>query len=192
MQIEKYTDRLKTLIQSAQSLAQRSGHQQFSPLHMLEALLDEEERFAANLLEACGASVAQMEDGVDHELGQLPKVEGQGAGQIYLAPEMARVFDQAEKMSRQAGDSFVTVEYMLMARATKAALSSTFPRVGRDTIEAERGHRQCPQRPQGGEGIRRGRLRRLEKGHSIKDGDTVTVRDGQLAINRNKLAQAAW
>jgi ATP-dependent Clp protease ATP-binding subunit ClpB len=58
----------------------------------------------------------------------LPKVEGQGAGQIYLAPEMARVFDQAEKMSRQAGDSFVTVGYMLMARATKAALSSTFSR----------------------------------------------------------------
>jgi ATP-dependent Clp protease ATP-binding subunit ClpB len=122
MQIEKYTDRLKTLIQSAQSLAQRSGHQQFSPLHMLKALLDDEERFAANLLEACGASVAQVEDGVDHELGKLPKVEGQGAGQIYLAPEMARVFDQAEKMSQQAGDSFVTVEYMLLALATERGI----------------------------------------------------------------------
>src|SRR3954454_11299938 len=107
MQFEKYTDRLKTLIQEAQSLAQRSGHQQFNPLHMLKALLDDEERFVANLIEASGASVAQVEQSVDHELEKLPRVEGQGAGQIYLAPEMARVFDQAEKLSQKAGDSFV-------------------------------------------------------------------------------------
>jgi ATP-dependent Clp protease ATP-binding subunit ClpB len=124
MQIEKYTDRLKTLIQEAQSLAQRSGHQQFSPLHMLKALLDDEERFVANLIEASGASVAQVEQSVDHELEKLPRVEGQGAGQIYLAPEMARVFDQAEKLSQKAGDSFVTVEYMLLALAVEGGVAA--------------------------------------------------------------------
>jgi ATP-dependent Clp protease ATP-binding subunit ClpB len=117
MQIEKYTDRLKTLLEGAQNLAQRSAHQQLTPVHVLKALLDDEERFVPNLIEACGASVAQVEQAVDRELGKLPKIEGGGAGQIYLAPETARLFEQAEKLSQKAGDSFVTVEYMLLALA---------------------------------------------------------------------------
>src|SRR5256885_11051122 len=125
MQIEKYTDRLKTLVQAAQSLALRNGHQQLTPLHVLKALLDDEERPAANLIEASGSSSAQVIQAVDRELAKLPKVEGGGAGQIYLAPETARLFDQAEQLSQKAGDQFVTVEYMLLAVAlssgTKAA-----------------------------------------------------------------------
>jgi ATP-dependent Clp protease ATP-binding subunit ClpB len=117
MQIEKYSDRLKTLIQSAQTLALRAGHQQLTPLHVLKAVLDDEERLAANLIEAAGGSAAQVGRDVDLELAKLPKVEGAGAGQIYLAPETARLFDQAEQLSEKAGDSFVTVEYMLLALA---------------------------------------------------------------------------
>jgi ATP-dependent Clp protease ATP-binding subunit ClpB len=117
MQIEKYTDRLKTLIQSAQSLALRSGHQQLTPLHILKALLDDEERLAANLIDAAAGNAAQVQQAVDLELRKLPSVEGSGAGQIYLAPETARLFDQAEQISQKAGDSFVTVEYMLLAVA---------------------------------------------------------------------------
>jgi ATP-dependent Clp protease ATP-binding subunit ClpB len=60
MQIEKYSDRLKTLIQSAQTLALRAGHQQLTPLHVLKALLDDEERLAANLIEAAGGSATQV------------------------------------------------------------------------------------------------------------------------------------
>src|SRR4029079_14534275 len=82
---------------------------------MLKALLDDQERFAAHLIEACGAKIAMVEEGVERELGKLPKIEGQGAGQLYLAPEMARVFEQAEKLSQKAGDFFVTLEYMLLA-----------------------------------------------------------------------------
>src|SRR4030081_3264386 len=117
MQIEKYTDRLKTLIQSAQTLAMRSGHQQFTPLHVLKALLDDEDRLAANLIDASGATAAQVVQAVDVELAKLPKVEGSGAGQIYMAPETARLFDQAEQLAEKAGDAFVTVEYMLLAVA---------------------------------------------------------------------------
>ena len=117
MQIEKYTDRLKTLIQAAQSLAQRSGHQQLTPLHILKGLLDDDERLAANLIGAAGGNAAQVQQQVDMELGKLPSVEGGGAGQLYLAPETARLFDEAEKMAQKAGDSFVTVEYMLLAVA---------------------------------------------------------------------------
>jgi len=117
MQIEKYSDRLKTLIQSAQTLALRGGHQQLTPLHVLKALLDDEQRLAANLIEAAGGSATQVGREVDLELAKMPKVEGAGAGQIYLAPETARLFDQAEQLSEKAGDSFVTVEYMLLALA---------------------------------------------------------------------------
>ena len=124
MQIEKYTDRLKELIQAAQALAQRNGHQQLSPLHMLKALLDDQERFAAHLIEASGAKVAAVEDALERELNKLPKIEGQGAGQLYLAPEMARVFDQAEKLSQKAGDSFVTLEYMLLALAVEQSAAA--------------------------------------------------------------------
>src|SRR4051794_23174695 len=117
MQIEKYTDRLKTLVQSAQSLALRNGHQQITPLHVLKVLLDDEDRLAANLIEATGASATLVSQAVERELAKLPKVEGSGAGQVYLAPETARLFDQAEQLSEKAGDKFVTVEYMLLALA---------------------------------------------------------------------------
>src|SRR5882762_5097345 len=117
MQIEKYSDRLKTLIQSAQTLALRGGHQQLTPLHVLKTLLDDEDRLSGNLIEAAGGSATQVAREVDLELAKLPKVEGAGAGQIYLAPETARLFDQAEQLSQKAGDSFVTVEYMLLALA---------------------------------------------------------------------------
>ncbi|MEA2905669.1 MAG: ATP-dependent Clp protease ATP-binding subunit ClpB [Alphaproteobacteria bacterium] len=117
MQIEKYTDRLKALVQSAQSLALRNGHQQITPLHVLKALLDDDDHLTANLVEAAGGTASVVSQAVERELAKLPKVEGSGAGQVYLAPETARLFDQAEQLSQKAGDSFVTVEYMLLALA---------------------------------------------------------------------------
>jgi ATP-dependent Clp protease ATP-binding subunit ClpB len=124
MQIEKYTDRLKTLVQAAQSLALRNGHQQLTPLHLLKVLLDDEERLAVNLVEATGSPAAPVVQAVDRELAKLPKIEGAGAGQIYLAPETARLFDQAEQLSQKAGDQFVTVEYMLLALALASGTSA--------------------------------------------------------------------
>src|SRR5260221_2636429 len=117
MQIEKYSDRLKTLIQSAQTLALRGGHPQLTPLHVLKALLDDEQRLAANLIEAAGGSATQVGREVDLELAKMPKVEGAGVGQIYLAPETARLCDQAEQLSERAGNSLVTVESMPLALA---------------------------------------------------------------------------
>ena len=114
MQIEKYTDRLKAVVQAAQTLALRSGHQQFTPLHVAKALLDDQDGLAANLIAASGGPVDQVKQAVDRELAKLPKVED-GSGQIYLAPETARLFDQSEQMAQKAGDSFVTAEYVLLA-----------------------------------------------------------------------------
>src|SRR6202790_29971 len=124
MQIEKYTDRLKSLIEAAQSLALRNGHQQLTPLHVLKALLDDQDRLAANLIEAAGGTVTPVEQAIDRELAKLPRVEGGGAGQVYLAPETARLFDQAEKLSQQFGDSFVTAEHMLLALALSAGTTA--------------------------------------------------------------------
>lgn len=117
MNIEKYTERSRGFIQSAQSLAMREGHQQFSTLHLLKVLLDDNEGLAAGLIDrACGNSRAILK-ATEEGLNKVPKVSGGGAGQIYLAPELARTFDAAEKAGGKAGDSFVTVERLLLGLA---------------------------------------------------------------------------
>ncbi len=120
MQIEKYTSRSRGFLENAQGLALRSGHQRFTPEHLLKVLLDDEEGLAANLIRAAGGRPDQALAKTEEALAALPKVEGSGAGQVYLAPETARVLDQAEKLAEKAGDSFVTAETMLLALATSA------------------------------------------------------------------------
>ena len=115
MNIEKYTDRSKGFIQSAQSLALREGHQQFTPEHILKVLLDDPEGLAAGLIDRAGGNSRQALTAVEAALGKMPKVTGGGSGQVYLAPTTARVFDSAEKIAEKAGDSFVTVERLLLA-----------------------------------------------------------------------------
>src|SRR5690242_3878347 len=117
MNFDKYTDRARGFIQSAQSLALREGHQQFAPEHLLKVLLDDPEGLAAGLIDRSGGSSREALSAVEAALAKLPKVSGGGAGQIYLAPELARVFDQAEKVAEKAGDSYVTVERLLLALA---------------------------------------------------------------------------
>src|SRR5471032_210307 len=114
MNIEKYTERARGFIQSAQSLAVRDGHQQFSPLHMLKVLLDDSEGLAGGLIDRAGGNSRAILKATEDALNKLPKVSGSGAGQVYLAPELARAFDAAEKASEKAGDSFVTVERLLL------------------------------------------------------------------------------
>ena len=117
MNIEKYTDRARGFIQSAQSLALREGHQQFTPEHLLKVLLDDPEGLAAGLIDRSGGNSRQALQGVEEALGKMPKVSGRGSGQVYLAAATARLFDNAEKIAEKAGDSFVTVERLLLALA---------------------------------------------------------------------------
>jgi ATP-dependent Clp protease ATP-binding subunit ClpB len=117
MELEKYTERSKGFIQAAQNLALRSGHQRLTPEHLLKTLLDDKEGLCANLINAAGGDAKAALLAVDTELAKQPKVEGSGAGQVYMSPELARVFEQAEKIAEKAGDSFVTVERMLLALA---------------------------------------------------------------------------
>ncbi len=114
MNIEKYTERARGFIQSAQSLAMRDGHQQFSPLHLLKVLLDDSEGLAGGLIDRAGGNSRAILKATEDALNKLPKVSGSGAGQVYLAPDLARAFDAAEKAADKAGDSFVTVERLLL------------------------------------------------------------------------------
>ena len=117
MNIEKYTERARGFLQSAQSLAVREGHQQFSPLHILKVLLDDSEGLAGGLIDRAGGNSREILRATEAELNKLPKVSGGGAGQIYLAPSTARAFEAVEQAAEKAGDSFVTVERLLLALA---------------------------------------------------------------------------
>jgi len=119
MDFEKYTERARGFVQSAQSLALREGHQQFATEHLLKVLLDDPEGLAAGLIDRSGGRSRDVLKETEALLQKRPKVEGGGAGQLYLDPSLARVFDTAEKAAEKAGDSFVTVERLLLALAVE-------------------------------------------------------------------------
>jgi ATP-dependent Clp protease ATP-binding subunit ClpB len=121
MDFEKYTERARGFIQSAQGLALRSGHQQFRPEHILKVLLDDDQGLASGLIDRAGGDSAKVRSATDEALARLPRVEGSGAGQLYLAPETARLFETARKLAEKARDSFVTVERLLIALAIEKA-----------------------------------------------------------------------
>jgi ATP-dependent Clp protease ATP-binding subunit ClpB len=124
MDFEKYTERARGFIQSAQAYALREGHQRFMPEHILKALLDDEDGLAGNLIRAAGGRLDQVMSQLEQALAKMPKVEGGGAGQLYLAPETARLFEQAEQIAKKAGDSFVSAERLLMAIAMAAGTAA--------------------------------------------------------------------
>ncbi len=117
MEFEKYTERAKGFVQAAQALALRRGNQRLTPEHLLAALLEDKEGLAANLIRAAQGDPRAALSAIETELAKLPRVEGSGAGQVYMSPEIARLFEQAEQIAQKAGDNFVTVERLLLALA---------------------------------------------------------------------------
>jgi ATP-dependent Clp protease ATP-binding subunit ClpB len=115
MNFDKYTERARGFVQSAQSLALREGHQQFGTDHLLKVLLDDPEGLAARIIQGAGGRPSDALAAAERSLAKRPKVSGGGAGQVYLAPELARAFDTAEKIADKAGDKFVSVERLLLA-----------------------------------------------------------------------------
>ena len=119
MNIEKFTDRAKGFLQAAQTIALREGHQQLTPEHLLKALLDDNEGMAAGLIDRSGGQAKLALQLTGAALARLPKVSGAGASGPHLTPGLARVIDTAEKAAEKAGDSFVTVERLLLALAVE-------------------------------------------------------------------------
>ena len=124
MEFENYTERSRGFIQAAQTLAIRLGHQRFTPEHILKVLLDDKEGLAANLIAAAGGQPDETRRGIEKAIGDLPKVEGSGAGQLYIAAETATLFEAAEKIAEKSGDSFVTAERLLLALALATGIPS--------------------------------------------------------------------
>ncbi|WP_159953261.1 ATP-dependent chaperone ClpB [Rhizobium sp. 18065] len=124
MNIEKYSERVRGFLQSAQTHALSEGHQQFTPEHVLKVLLDDDQGMASSLISRAGGDPKAVRLANDAALAKLPKVSG-GDGQVYLAAPLAKVFSTAEDAAKKAGDSFVTVERLLLALAIESSASTS-------------------------------------------------------------------
>ncbi|MGR6329398.1 ATP-dependent chaperone ClpB [Sphingomonas sp. XXL09] len=118
MNLEKFTDRAKGFLQSAQTVAIRMNHQQIAPEHVLKALLEDEQGMAAGLIQSAGGDARRAATEIDAALAKIPAVSGSGAqNSPGLSNDAVRVLDQAEQIAQKAGDSYVTVERLLVALA---------------------------------------------------------------------------
>ena len=117
MEIEKFTERSRGFLQAAQTIAVREFNQRLTPEHLLKALLDDEEGAAASLIRMAGGDVRAVQQANDAEVARIPKVQGGGAGQPAVTPELHRVLDAAQQDATKAGDSFVAQDRLLLALA---------------------------------------------------------------------------
>jgi ATP-dependent Clp protease ATP-binding subunit ClpB len=117
MDIEKFTERARGFLQAAQTIAIRDFHQRITPEHLLKALLDDEEGAAAGLIRTAGGDPKQAAAGVQAELARLPRVQGSGAGQPQITPELVRLLDAAQQTATKAGDEYVAQDRLLVALA---------------------------------------------------------------------------
>ena len=125
MNLEKFTDRAKGFLQAAQTVAIRMNHQRIGPDHILKALLEDSEGMASGLIQRAGGNAAFAQQEVDKALAKLPAVSGSGAQSTPgLDNDAVRVLDQAEQLAAKSGDSFVTVERMLLALALATTTSA--------------------------------------------------------------------
>ena len=116
MNMEKFTERSRGFVQAAQTIAIREENQRVMPEHLLKALMDDEQGFASNLITRAGGDAQAVRNAVDQAVAKQPKVSG-GQGQVYIDTSMVRVLDEAEKLAKKAGDSFVPAERLLTALA---------------------------------------------------------------------------
>ncbi len=118
MNLEKFTDRAKGFLQAAQTVAIRNSHQRIAPEHLLKALIEDDQGMASGLIQAAGGDAKRVERETDAALAKIPAVSGSGAqSSPGLDNDLVRVLDQAEQVAQKAGDSFVTVERLLLALA---------------------------------------------------------------------------
>ncbi|MFN3371605.1 MAG: Clp protease N-terminal domain-containing protein, partial [Sphingomonadaceae bacterium] len=178
MNIEKFTDRAKGFLQAAQTIALRETHPRVTAAHLLKALLDDPEGMAANLIRAAGGDPARALSATDTALGKLPRVSGGGA-QLALDTDLARLLDQAEQIAQKAGDSFVTVERLLLA----LALAS-----GTEAAEALKSAGVTPQGLNGAiEQLRKGRAAHSASAEESYDALKKYGRDLTAAARAGKL-----
>ena len=116
MDLEKFTERSRGFLQAAQTIAMRESHQKLAPEHLLKALMDDDQGLASNLIKRAGGSPERAVEALDLALSKIPQVSGD-AGQTYMDQQTVKVLDEAQKIAKKAGDSFVPVERILTALA---------------------------------------------------------------------------
>ncbi|MEM9320788.1 MAG: ATP-dependent chaperone ClpB [Pseudomonadota bacterium] len=163
MNFEKFTDRARGFVQAAQGLAGRLDHQKLAPEHLLQALMEDDQGFAPNLITRAGGDPGRVADALETSLGKLPQVTGDG-GQIYLDPQTAKVLGEAEKLAQKAGDSFVPVERIVTALAMVKGPA-------RDALEAGGVNAQSLN----------GAIEDIRKGRTA---DSATAEDGYEALKK--------
>lgn len=118
MDFNKFTERSRQIIQEAQTSAVASGHQKFTPEHVLRALLLEKSGIIHQLIESGGGDNEVLLQKIEAEIAKMPKVSGSGAGQVFLAPETAKLFEEAWSLAQKSQDRYVTLERLLQAATT--------------------------------------------------------------------------
>lgn len=115
MNLDKLTDKARGIIQAAQSSALASGHQRFSPEHILKAMMDEPDQLVSQIITDSGADINKVYSDLDNILKTFPVVSGDT--QVYLAPETAKVLERATKLAKETGDEYISVDRLLQALA---------------------------------------------------------------------------
>ena len=115
MDFERLTEKSKSALQAAQTLAMRSDHQSLEPEHLLRAMLDDEDGLIKKLIKATDGSVSSLQTSLDEALARLPSVSGPGAGQLRISSDLAKIIDNALKMAEKSGDKFITLERIFQA-----------------------------------------------------------------------------
>lgn len=115
MDFEKFTEKSRTFVQQAQTLAMRSDHQSLEPEHLLKVMLDDEDAIVSRLIQAAGGNEATLQKEVNTALAKFPSVTGSGAGQIRVSGDLSKIFDKSLDLSEKSGDKFVTAERLLQA-----------------------------------------------------------------------------
>ncbi|MEC9235100.1 MAG: Clp protease N-terminal domain-containing protein, partial [Pseudomonadota bacterium] len=125
MDFQKFTEKCRSFMQAAQTLAMRSDHQSLEPEHLLKVMLEDDTGAVAKLLSASGADLHKLQSKVNQALSKLVNVTGSGAGGLRLSTDLIKILDKALQLSEKSGDKFVTSERilqsMLIAKATNVA-----------------------------------------------------------------------
>ena len=138
MDIQRFTERAQGFLQAAQTIAIREYHQRVGPEHLLKVMLDDEEGAASGLIRTAGGDPAAAKQAVDAEIAKTPRVQGPGAGQPQIAPDLVRVLDAAQQAATKAGDEYVAQDRLLIALAasgTPAARALTQAGVTAQSLE---------------------------------------------------------
>ena len=114
MRFDKFTLKSQECIQNAQQMAERLGHQQIEPEHLLRSVLEQKEGVIPPILGKIGVNQGQLIQEVDQLLQRFPSVSGAGVGQAYISPRAKAVLDQAFKEAEQMKDEYVSLEHILL------------------------------------------------------------------------------